>query len=142
MGRRDVSIDSRVRCQCSVPVGTDAGHAYGMVHASSRGERIPSSTSPTVRTDGRPVANLGIGPNGIQHPSPGQRTGEANWQTSGRLCCYQRGVRFAWPSSNHLPPGSLECKVTFERPSDNNIPKKVVWYVTDIFKRALVYAYL
>ena len=51
-GRRDVSIDSRVRCQCSVPVGTDAGHAYGMVHASSRAERIPSSTSPTVRTDG------------------------------------------------------------------------------------------
>ena len=47
--------DSRVRCQCSVPVGSDAGHAYGMVHASSRGERIPSSTSPTVRTDGRPV---------------------------------------------------------------------------------------
>ena len=26
-------------------MGTDAGHAYGMVHASSRGERIPSSTS-------------------------------------------------------------------------------------------------
>ena len=23
-----------VRCQCSVPVGVDAGHAYGLVHAS------------------------------------------------------------------------------------------------------------
>ena len=47
MGRRDVSIDSRVRCQCSVPVGTDAGHAYGMEHASSRGERFrPQQAQP------------------------------------------------------------------------------------------------
>ena len=57
---------------------------YMRRRVDSRGERIPSSTSPTVRTDGRPVANLGIGPNGIQHPSSGQWTGEANWQTSGR----------------------------------------------------------
>ena len=57
---------------------------YMRRRVDSRGERIPSSTSPTVWTDGRPVANLGIGPNGIQHPSSGQWTGEANWQTSGR----------------------------------------------------------
>ena len=83
-----MTIDSRVLCQRSVPVGTGAGYAYGMVHASSWGERIPSSTSLTVRTDGRPVANLGIGSNGAQHPPTGQRTGEANWQTSGwRVVC-------------------------------------------------------
>ena len=65
-------------------MGADAGHAYGMVHASSRAEWIQSSASPTVRTDGRPVANLGIGSNGAQHPSSGQWTVDANWQTSGR----------------------------------------------------------
>ena len=32
--------DSRLRCQRAIPVGADAGHAYGLVHTSSRGERI------------------------------------------------------------------------------------------------------
>ena len=52
-------VDCRVRCQSSVPVGANAGHAYGLVHASSGEERIPSATSPTIRTDGSPVAHLG-----------------------------------------------------------------------------------
>ena len=48
-----------------MPVGTDAGHAHRMVRASSRGERIPSSTSPAIWTDGRPVAHVRIGANGL-----------------------------------------------------------------------------
>ena len=66
-----MSIDCGVRCQRSVPVGANAGHAYGMVRASSRRERIPSSTSPTVRADGRPVANLGSGCT-IRHQANGR----------------------------------------------------------------------
>ena len=39
-------IDCRVRCQRSIPVGADAGDAYGMVHASPRGKSFPSPAQP------------------------------------------------------------------------------------------------
>ena len=73
-----------LRCKRPIPVGYHAGYAYGLVHASTSGERIPSATGTAVRTDGRPVAHVRIGENGSQHPSPGQRTGEANRESPGR----------------------------------------------------------
>ena len=55
-------------------MGSDAGNAYGLVHASSCGETVPSATSATIRTDGRPVANMGAAKNGctIRHQVNGR----------------------------------------------------------------------
>ena len=73
-----------IRRERPIPVGYHAGYAYGMVHASTRGERIPSATGTAIRTDGCTMAHVRIGENGSQHPSPGQRTGEANRESPGR----------------------------------------------------------
>ena len=51
-----MKIDRRLRRECTVLVGSDAGNAYGLVHASSCGETVPSAT---IWTDDRPVANMG-----------------------------------------------------------------------------------
>ena len=79
-----MSRNRGIRRQRVVPMGPNARYAHRLVHASTRGERIPSTTGTAVRTDGRPVAHVPIGENGSQHPSPGQRTGEANRESPGR----------------------------------------------------------
>ena len=55
----------------ALSMGANAGHAHGVVRASPGGERVPSSTGPTIRTDGHPVAHARIGPNGMHNPSSG-----------------------------------------------------------------------
>ena len=54
-----MSIDRRLRCERTVLVGSDTGNAYGLVRASSCAETVPSATSATIRSDDRPVANMG-----------------------------------------------------------------------------------
>ena len=73
-----------IRRERPIPVVYHAGYAYGMVHASTRGERIPSAKGTAIRTDGCTMAHVRIGENGSQHPSPGQRTEEANRESPGR----------------------------------------------------------
>ena len=93
-------------------MGYHAGYAYGLVHASTSGERIPSATGTAVRTDGRPVAHVRIGENGSQHPSPGQRTGEANRESPGR--------RLVRADANCIPISRHGCPKCHADPEETN----------------------
>ena len=72
-GRSSVSVHHRIRCQRPVLVVTHARHAYGMVHATTGKERLPTRIGAVVRTDGCGMVDLGIRTHGTRHTTPGQR---------------------------------------------------------------------
>ena len=82
-GGSSLSSDRRIRCERTVPVVAHAGHAYGMVHATTSGEGLPPRIGAAVRTDGRRMVDVGIRTHGTVHTASDQRTREAHRQTSG-----------------------------------------------------------
>ena len=77
---------------CRAIVGYDANALYLWVIMQDmptgwytrRREENGFRPQQAIWTDGRPVAHVRIGANGSQHPSPDQRTGEANRESPGR----------------------------------------------------------
>ena len=78
-----MSVDSRIRRERAVLVVAHARHAYGMVHATTGGERLPSRIGAAVRTDGCRMVDVGIRTQGTSHTTSHQRAREENRQTSG-----------------------------------------------------------
>ena len=82
-GCSSVSVDSGIRRERAVLVVAHARHAYGMVHATTGGERLPSRIGAAVRTDGCRMVEVGIRTHGTSHTTSDQRAREENRQTSG-----------------------------------------------------------
>ena len=60
-------VHRRIRCQRPVRVVTHARHAYGMVHATTGRERLPTRIGAVVRTDGCGMVDLGIRTHGTTY---------------------------------------------------------------------------
>ena len=78
-----MSVDRRIRCECVVLVVAHAIHAYGMVHATAGGERLPTRICAAVWTDGCEMVDLGIRTLGTRHTTSDQQSREENRQTFG-----------------------------------------------------------
>ena len=77
-----MSVDRRIRCERAVLVVAHARHAYGMVHATTGRERLPSRIGSAVRTDGCRMVDVGIRTHGTSRTTSDQRAREENRQTS------------------------------------------------------------
>ena len=73
----------RVRCERAVPVVTHARHAYGMVHATTGREQLPTRIGAAVWTDGCGMVDLGIRTFGTRNTTLDQQSREENRQTFG-----------------------------------------------------------
>ena len=78
-------IDRRLRSQRFVPVVSDGIHADGMVHASSRGERVSSGIGAAARPNGRGMVDVGSRKDWTDHTTPGQIVQQMAYQFEG---CY------------------------------------------------------
>ena len=81
-----MSINCRLQRQRSVHVVSDARYADRIVQAlvSTRTERVSSRNGAVVRADCHVMVDVGSRVDGTLYPTPGQRSGEAHRQTSGR----------------------------------------------------------